>query len=95
VNIRGLTTLRLFLKSFWVLLMVWKCRKCGKLLIHPDDDIEHEEWHETVVCPKCRDELVPLTPFGEEDFIDFLVCPSCRIGFHPETLKPLVIVVGI
>jgi len=74
--------------------MVWRCHLCGRLLVHPDDDTEHEDWHETVLCPICGDSLLAWFPLGDESKgPDFLSCVKCEKAFHPDTLKVIAQVV--
>jgi DNA-directed RNA polymerase subunit RPC12/RpoP len=73
--------------------LVWKCAKCGKLILHPDEDAEHEDWHETVLCPRCDEPLEAVFFMGDESRIDFLVCPNCKVAYSPTGLRPLANVV--
>jgi uncharacterized protein (UPF0212 family) len=69
--------------------MVWKCRKCGRILTDPDEDIDHEDFHETILCPKCDEPLEAVYLMGDKHFIDLLICPKCGVAYDPTSLKPL------
>jgi len=52
---------------------LWYCPICKKVLIDPDDDVEHEDYHITykMLCDECGSELT--------------YCPRCDAYHHSES----------